>query len=500
MKRFQQVLAACLSVLALSMTAACSSAGDQSASSAVSGGNSYVQESTTSPEADSSAPAGSSTASGSTQSDAGSTPGKTTAPPKQTTSTVSNKPTEPPVVWVPGKDMIPDSAMKLPDMDIKNKTVTILTHGGKIENLEKFEEKYGIEVVYDIVPSTEKATKLQKLVAANTSPDLYWAIFSPTLITRNYVQSVDPYIDFDSDLWKGTKDNHEVFMWSGKHYFVVPRFYKNHAFWYNKDIFDEAGEDTPLDLYRQGKWDWDAMERLAKSLTIDADKNGTPEQWGIETTMGEALLYTTGKDFVSYNKNGTAINNIKSPEVARAITFLADLANSGCIYDVGNGMDAFASGKVAMSLGHLWYRDPYKELIATDSLGYVPLPRDPDADHYYTGTEAEAYYIVRGAKNPEGAAALLCALRINEFDTSLTKKNFDSLVSKGLWNQEFEDMYNEIQDFQYTTISSWATFDLGGYFGDFFTRPKTESWSKIAEEIAPAIDAQINRLYSTNQK
>jgi|GEM_PF-2953498 len=400
-------------------------------------------------------------------------------------------------IWSPGEDSIPESARKLPDLDIKNKTVKILTHGGEVNGLEDFKAKYGINIEYDIAVSTEKVSRLQTLVAAGTPPDLFWSIFMPTLITRNYVQPADPYMDFDSEIWTGIKESLSIFKWGGKNYFVVPRFGKNYVLWYNKDIFEDYGMETPTDLYKQGKWDWDAMYNMAKELTVDANKDGTPEQWGIEMGMAESFVITSGKSYISFVNNATAVNNIKSAEIARGINFYADLTKNGYLYTGGPGIDAFANQKVAMSWGHLWYRAPYKKLIQSESVMLAPVPKDPKADKHYTISEAEAYYFVRGAKNPEGAAAFLNALRISSFDPAKQKAEFDRLVANGEWNSALEDALQESHKIKDSVYNNWATFDLGDQLGNFFTRTQTEPWSKIAEEISPVFDTRIEQMYSS---
>ena len=396
-------------------------------------------------------------------------------------------------------DHIDASAMVLPNLNITNKTVKVLCHGGEFENLDNFYKKYGIKIEYDRVVNTEKTAKLQKRIAAGDSPDVFCCIFYPSLVTRNYVQNLDKYFDYNSKVWSGIKNMLDNYMWGGKHYYMDIRYAVDGCVWYNKDIFDEYGLTDPWTLYKQNKWNWNTYKSYAKQLTVDANKDGTPEQWGVDMGAMELVNNSTGKGFITYVKNGTPANNLKSAEIARAINFCMDLRKNGYIYLNGSGSEAFAAGKVGMSWGYIWQREPYKDLIESDSLGLAPSPRDPSADKYYMYTSSEGYYIPRGAKNPTGAVALLTALRINSFNDTLIRTSKTNLIKKGIWTNEFQTVYDKMQSCENLVIDPWATFNLGDYFGDFYTRAATESWSKIAAEISPKVDATITKMYSTNK-
>lgn len=393
-------------------------------------------------------------------------------------------------------DHIDKADAVLPNFTFSNKTVKVLCHGGEFQNLDNFYSKYGLKIEYDKVVNTEKTAKLQKLIAANNSPDLFCCIFYPSLVTRNYVQNLDQYLNFNSGTWSGIKGMIDNFTWNNKHYYVDTRYYVDGVVWYNKDIFDEYGLDDPWTLYKKGKWDWTAYTSIAKKLTVDANKDGTPEQWGAIQGAMELVNNTTGKGFITYMKNSLPSNNLMSAEIARAINFNMNLRNNGYL---SFSQDDFINGKVGMYWGYVWQREPFASLIASGSLGLAPSPKDPNAKAHYMYTGSEGYYIPRGAKNPNGAAALITALRINSFNETLNKAQKETLIKKGYWTEEFQTVYDEMQKCENLVLDPWATFGLGDYFGDFYTRAATESWSKIAEEISPKVDTTIKKIYSTNQ-
>ena len=96
------------------------------------------------------------------------------------------------------------------------------------------------------------------------------------------------------------------------------------------------------------------MLELAQTLTLDSNRDGTPEQYGLGTDEPEHLLYTTGKHFITFMPDGTARNNIQSPEVARAVAYHMELLQSKTMVP-SNARQSFGEGSVAMCIGCLLY-------------------------------------------------------------------------------------------------------------------------------------------------
>lgn len=138
--------------------------------------------------------------------------------------------------------------------------------------------------------------------------DIYWDNFSPSLINGGYVQAID--VDMTSPIWSEVVASNEQYMWNGKRYYVVPGFAKQIMVYYNKNMFDEAGETYPTELFDNGEWDWNKLLELAQTLTLDSDRDGTPEQYGLSCGEPELLMFTTGKHLVTFMPDGTARNNI----------------------------------------------------------------------------------------------------------------------------------------------------------------------------------------------
>ena len=388
--------------------------------------------------------------------------------------------------------------IELPKIEVTNPKLRLLVPDITLVNpAEKYlKSEYGItelETVY--TPPDEKRTKLVNSIMANDFYDLYWDDYAPTLISGGYVQAVD--IDMSTALWREVEEGNQQYMWNGSRYYVVPGFKLYNGVYYNKDMFDEAGETYPTDLFDKGEWDWDKMLELAQTLTLDSNRDGTPEQYGLGTDEPEHLLYTTGKHFITFMPDGTARNNIQSPEVARAVAYHMELLQSKTMVP-SNARQSFGEGSVAMCIGHRWYSNGYAKLIKTDDLGYAPLPRDPDADKYYTAEEGGGYYIPKYAPNPEGALAAVNAIAYVIRSDEYVKSQYENAIENATWTEELQKEYEKNSQIDAGVLRNWEAFGMADYFADIWTRPASgEPWETIAAELAPKIDAKIKELYET---
>ena len=386
--------------------------------------------------------------------------------------------------------------IELPKIEVTNPKLRLLVPDITLVNpAEKYlKSEYGItelETVY--TPPDEKRTKLVNSIMANDFYDLYWDDYAPTLISGGYVQAVD--IDMSTALWREVEEGNQQYMWNGSRYYVVPGFKLYNGVYYNKDMFDEAGETYPTDLFDKGEWDWDKMLELAQTLTLDSNRDGTPEQYGLGTDEPEHLLYTTGKHFITFMPDGTARNNIQSPEVARAVAYHMELLQSKTMVP-SNARQSVGEGSVAMCIGHRWYSNGYAKLIKTDSVGFVPLPRDPDADQYYTELEGGGIFIPKGAPNKEGAIAALHTFRYTMLSDEYRRSLYERDIENGYWTEELQKEMEKNALCDAGVLRNWEGFGMGDHYSDIYSRPSSgEPWETIAAELAPKIDAKIKELY-----
>ena len=396
-----------------------------------------------------------------------------------------------------GADTNPTTDLQLPKLEITSKKLRFLNpNAGVMKFAEKYlKSEYGIDDLEIVnVGPTEQRTRFINSVMSNEYFDIYWDTFSPALIKNGYVQPID--VDMSVPLWSEVAASNEQFLWNGQRYYVVPGFAKQIMVYYNKSMFDEAGETYPADLFDQGEWDWDKMLEVAQNLTLDSNRDGTPEQYGLSFGEPELLLFTTGKHLITFMPDGTARNNIGSPEVARAVAYNMKLRQSGTMSP--DPFKAFGDGSVAMCVAHRGLaREWCVKMIKADNLGVAPLPRDPDADQYSTEMEGGGFYISKGAPNLQGAIACCnvyaYVIRSDEYRENI----YESDIENGFWTMELQKQYEKSNNLV-GVLRNWEAFNMGDYWGDLWSRPLNgEPWETIAAELSPKVDAKIKELYES---
>jgi multiple sugar transport system substrate-binding protein len=395
-----------------------------------------------------------------------------------------------------------DSGYTLPEYNLTNKTVQILNHHEfPNESLEYIKELYGIEVEHIIVDWAQKQTKFVSMSMAGEAPDLLLLDYMPALITDGYVQPFDDYMDMDSDIWEDVKESNELFKRDGKTYYRVVNVTRNDILWYNKKLFEENGMITPREYYEDGNWTWNTLREAAIDMTFDMNNDGEPDIYGLGFENTEALIYTTGATFINYNNDGTAENNLRDPRIARAMDFLSSLIHTDKVVNpvVQENRDKFIQGQIAMLAGPLWWRSSFKDMIGRGEIDFVPYPRDPEADKYYIGELVTGFFMGKDCKNPEGAAALLCAFKYGQYDEEKQQKSLEQAADESNWTLEMNEWFkSEFMDDKekHPVMNSYYYFKLYDYWGQIFGRTTNngEPWSAVVEDLMPLIDDQIKQI------
>ncbi|MCI2957702.1 ABC transporter substrate-binding protein [Agromyces atrinae] len=158
--------------------------------------------------------------------------------------------------------------------------------------------------------------------------------------------------------------------------FGVPLSFTPLTMFYNTALFDAAGVTVPTT--------WDEWVATAKTLTVDSNGDGTPEQYGLalqdNATVGNgvwpSLLKSGGGDVVT--ADGEVV--VDSPENIATLQYWADAVQNDKISPTGlTGADAdglFNSGKAAMTLGGPWLATA-SEAAGID-WGIATIPAGPD--------------------------------------------------------------------------------------------------------------------------
>lgn len=158
--------------------------------------------------------------------------------------------------------------------------------------------------------------------------------------------------------------------------------------YYNRTAFDAAGIDYP-----SADWTWEDFRTAAEALTVDADGNGTPEQYGYwvygRYAHTDPWVFRNGGRYV--NADGTALEI--NDAAVNALSFLTSIVDDGFAprpqeMEGIRQQDIFGMGMAAMWTDGSWNVDNTRKLVG-DSFewGIAQVPMGPDA----TDETAAAY-------------------------------------------------------------------------------------------------------------
>lgn len=167
-------------------------------------------------------------------------------------------------------------------------------------------------------------------IAGGNPPDIAWVIaaFAVSLANQGGLLALDPYMaaaGWDlSDPGYGRFYDFaaQSFVLDGKLY-GMPGSVNPFAIGYNKEMFQDAGLPTPLELAQEGKWTWDAFVESAKALT---GGEGADRVFGYAAAWRPWLVamrvWQNGGDFWNADKTATRIHE---PEAVEALQWYFDL-------------------------------------------------------------------------------------------------------------------------------------------------------------------------------
>lgn len=241
----------------------------------------------------------------------------------------------------------------------------------------------GITIEMDIMPSNDMSQKLATSVGAGTAAPL---LLYNTAIKFSYgkegeLMNIDGIFertnlkkeDFDAEVLK-------LGEFDGTDYFI-PMQASTYYFFWNKDLFEEAGLDpeTPPAT-------WDEYEEIAVKLT-DPDRNiyGSSTQYN-SSYIQMCGLRNYGGEMITSNGDGTFTYNLADNEgYAKYLGIMAGLIGNGQGTMEGGGDDLFRAGQAGMLVSGPWLLTGVKESGINYGIALMP------------GGDAGAYNPLMGA-------------------------------------------------------------------------------------------------------
>ncbi|MBQ8684539.1 MAG: extracellular solute-binding protein [Clostridia bacterium] len=374
----------------------------------------------------------------------------------------------------------------MPQRTLSNKTVTVFSWRDQMSDgcysatkpdLRKVYADAGLTIKWYAATFENYMDTLSAAKVSGETPDLLeWDVGTtyPAAIASKLVVPIDDYIDFTAPIWADALELTKKYQIANKTYFSVEYMQINELMYYDPTIIKQAGLETPLELWRKGKWTLKAMQNIADKTRI-VDTGGKVTRIGL--IPGDVGMIT-GLELVEYNRAKGYKLNIANSKYKTLMNTLYDMGVAGTQSAGFSYPSDVGKGTAVMSMTAGWAMT--HEMDAARRSGRVEwciLPKlDDKSEHTYNLTLQLTFGILDGAKNPEGAAYVI-ELRKWAFlnypwlealpfsDTAYTRKYGEKKVgtdSEGVLTAAEQAYTQELLSKDYTVIAAnlW-----GGWLG-----------------------------------
>ena len=251
----------------------------------------------------------------------------------------------------------------------------------------------------------------EKMMASYVSGDPIDLIYDsvnnqPKLAITGVTQPLQNYINMDNPNLKMSAMD-ECFKYGGN-YYVAASEVNYGVIFYNKDMFQAAGLDDPMDLYKNGQWNWTNFTALAKALT---DKDAGI--YGFATEFPYLFYGANATSTLKLDANGNYSLNMDDPAFIAALEIIQDgeYESGWSGFDL-SAMGSFQNGTAAMLGSFTMYESEINALPALfgwDLINYgvVPMPYGPHNTQKLNMVHASGWSIGAGSDCPYHVGKLI---------------------------------------------------------------------------------------------
>lgn len=232
---------------------------------------------------------------------------------------------------------------------------------------------YNVDVTISLVDWDSFSSFLTTAVVSGEAPDVMRYTAHPNWIVNNLVAPLNGLFNLDDPDYD--KEAAARYAYKGNTYvgFSKGTPVLNNVIVYNKSKFEMAGEKTPLELWEEGKWNWDAFVKAAKALTDPENDQYGFNGWG---------LYPTSFPMITMNDDGTLKLWTEDPKFVEFMTKVYDLYHvekaARNTEDLANYKNTFPTGTDAMVLvtssDYPIFLEYAKRNGNNDEFGIAPAP------------------------------------------------------------------------------------------------------------------------------
>lgn len=260
-----------------------------------------------------------------------------------------------------------------------------------------------ITVKVDVSDWDSYWTKLNTLIAGGTPPDVF-AMDAPLFLdwqSRGALLNLQPYIDKNPGFLDGFYPQTLTAYKTSDGYFGLPRDFQSIVLFYNKDMFDAAGQAYPT-----AEWTYEDLKNAAKALTLDTNGDGKVDQYGLWTDTWDMELFWSeaiwayGGEIISADHTKTLIGEGPARD---AWAYIDSLYKDGVMPTPTTsgeyGSDLFQSKMAAMTtIGH-WAVPGYVQ--AGLNFDVAPMPSGPAGKA--TSVNSAGFVVSKDSKNADAS-------------------------------------------------------------------------------------------------
>jgi multiple sugar transport system substrate-binding protein len=276
---------------------------------------------------------------------------------------------------------------------------------------ERYPE-YDLQVDPTVCCFAETIDKALASFAGGISYDVYYGHFSyiSQFATAEMIQSLEPFLSADAEV---SKEDYHV--WATERIqgqvYSIAWFTNGKEYWYNADLYAEAGLKTPKEHEAEGTWTWDTLLEGAKKLTKTEGNNVT--QWGFWTpsySFGWHWIHLMAYGATWWNEDFSAPSML-TQEFAEGTQFAADLVTKHRVMqsraapsenDVANDFNTqLLAGRTWGSYGTRTIEEQIMSQDEPFTVEMEMLPKGPAGRQVVQSINAN--WISSSSENPEGA-------------------------------------------------------------------------------------------------
>ena len=261
--------------------------------------------------------------------------------------------------------------------------------------------------------------------------------------------------DFNDPAWDKAMMNTQTI--NGKYYGV--NIVGSHqcefiAMYFNETMFKNRGVKTPRQLYEAGNWNWDTFLEAAKAMTYK--ENGVQHNGYVNRGTGYMTywLQAAGTDFITYDGKQFK-SNLSDANLLNLVKYYNEFRTKHKIMDDDTyGVDNFRSGEAAMYsvITYAMFKESDTKFAQmSDTIDAVPFPM-PKGQKQVALVDSTLFGILKGAKNPEGAAHFLRYY--------LDPQNYN--MSANFINKNLEKTFNDLAKMDKRVSISEGVVNNGG--------------------------------------